>query len=129
MSQRIEGGLYQLQQSAAIIVFVCVLHSKSIPKAESKLNAQGHSLSNVAVVLKENAIDILADIQTYGEDDIDEADGEATKQSKKPDKDELAAMMTNVGQLYQLWSDSILESNGHDQDGATNHNDENTGEN
>jgi hypothetical protein len=77
------------------------MHPKSSSRAELKLNSVGHSLSHVATVLKENAVDILGNL------DGDNDDGD--------EQSERSATMRKVGQQYNFWADKLLETNGDSQ--------------
>lgn len=87
--------MYQLQQISVIIAFVCAMHSKSVAKAEMRLNSIGYSLAHVATVLKENAIDLLAD-----------ANSEANESEEATDSNN-TAIMKATGELYELWADTV----------------------
>lgn len=72
------------------------MHPQSKAKAEIKLNSVGHSLSHVATVVKENAIDILGELDAEAEDGSELSKG--------------SQAMEKVGQRYQLWADSLLDT-------------------
>ena len=66
--QRLEGGLYNLQQAAIILAFACVFEPRCLQKAELKLSAEGASLEDVQDTLRE----MLLTLQTMNGDDQEE---------------------------------------------------------
>lgn len=82
-SQRLEGGLFCLQQLSAIIAFVCVGDRAAISRAEATLGGAEMALCDVQAILREAAAAVIvssADDENGQEEDEEEKALKKTRQ-------------------------------------------------
>jgi hypothetical protein len=114
LSQRLDGGLFTLQQLSAIIVFACLYDKEnhSLEKAQIKLEGEDLYLEDILNVLREAAVHM------YEKKKSESVNGDSTMSAEEREKEE---GRESVRKLFVDWSMaagtlSVLDKNQEETD-------------